>query len=146
MNDEDRDREEEDRRMNSASSAGIYITASVEAQCRMIGENRKIKEEEKIKNSKVNSLKRASRMNLRAPSFAKLVSTLPNDIMASEDPSTPLLHVFLSLSTETIKESYQHLVRKMCELPDLKKRNVAEAIVWKWGERIWVMGNDASVL
>ena len=141
-----RDREEEGRRMNSASSAGIYVTASVEAQCKIIAENRKIKEEEKINNSKVNSLKRASHMNLRTPSFAKLVSNLPNDIMASEDPSTPLLQVFLSLSTDIIKESYQHLVRKMCELPDLKKRTVAEAILWKWGERISVMGNDASVL
>ena len=56
------DREEEGRRMNPDSSSGIYVTASVEAQCRMIAENRKIKEEEKIKNSKVNALKRAARM------------------------------------------------------------------------------------
>ena len=52
-----RDREEEVRRMNPDSSAGIYVTASVEAQCRMIAENRKIKEEEKTKNSKVNARK-----------------------------------------------------------------------------------------
>ena len=69
--------------MNPDSSVGIYVTASVESQCRMIDENRKIKEEEKIKNSKVNALKRAARMNLRATSFAKLIPNLPNDIMAS---------------------------------------------------------------
>ena len=40
-----RDREEEGRIMNPDSSAGIYVTASVEAQCRMIAQNRKIKEE-----------------------------------------------------------------------------------------------------
>ena len=84
-----REIEEEGRRMNPDSSAGIYVTASVEAQCRMIAENQKIKEEEKIKNSKVNALKRAARINLRATSFAKLNANLPNDIMASEDPSTP---------------------------------------------------------
>ena len=111
----------------------------------MIVENRKIKEEEKIKNSKVHALKRDSRMNLRATSFAKLVANLPNDIMASEDPSTPLLQVLLSLSTDIIKDSYQHLGGKMSELPYLKKRTVAEVIVRKWGERIWVMGSDASV-
>ena len=61
-----REREEEGRRRNPDSSAGIYVTASVEAQCRMIAENRKIKEEEKIKNSKVNALIRAARINLRA--------------------------------------------------------------------------------
>ena len=137
-----RDREEEGRRMNPDSSAGIYVTASVEAQCRMIAENQKIKEEEKIKNSKVNALKRAARINLRAAPFAKLVANLPNDMMASEDPSTPLLQVLLSLSTDIIKDSYQNLGGKMGELPDLKKQTVAVRIVRKWGERIWIMGRD----
>ena len=141
-----REREEEGRRMNPDSSAGIYVTASVEAQYRMIAENWKIKEEEKIKNSKVNDLKSAARINLRATLFAKILANLPNDIMASEDPSTPLLQVLLSLSTEIIKDSYQHLGGNMGELPNLKKRTVAEAIVRKWGERISVMGSDASVL
>ena len=95
-----REREEEGRRMNPDSSLGIYDTASVEAQCRMIAENRKVKEEENIKNSKVNALKRAARINLRATSFAKLLAKLPNYIMASEDPYTPLLQVLLSLSTD----------------------------------------------
>ena len=69
-----RDKEEEGRIINPYSSAGIYVTASVEAQCRLISQNRKIKEEEKIKNTKVNALKRAVRMNLRATSFAKFVA------------------------------------------------------------------------
>ena len=103
-----------------------------------------MKEEEKTKNTKVNALKRAARINQRAKSFVKLVANLPND-MVSEDPSTPLLQVLLSLSTDIIKESYQHLGGKMGELPDLKKRTVSEAIVQKWGERICVMGSDASV-
>ena len=84
-----REREEEGRRMNPDSSSGIYVTASVEAKCRMIAKNRKIKEEGKIKNSKVNALKRAARINLRATSFAKILANIPNDIMASEDPSAP---------------------------------------------------------
>ena len=53
-----REREEEGRIMNPDSSAGIYVTVSVEYQCRIIAEKRKIKEEEKIKNSKVNALKK----------------------------------------------------------------------------------------
>ena len=140
-----REREEEGRRINPDSSAGIYGTASVESQCRMIAENRNIKEEEKIKNSKVNALKRAAHMNLRATLFAKLVANLPNDMMVSEDPSTPLLQVLLSLSTDITKDSYQNLGGNMGELPDLKKRTVAEAIVRKWGERISVMGSDVSI-
>ena len=111
----------------------------------MISENRKIKEEEKIKNSKVNALKRAAHINMCATLFAKLLANLPNDIMASEDPSTPLLQVLLYLSTYIIKDSYQHIGGKMGELIDLKERAVAEAIVRKWGERISVMGSDVSV-
>ena len=84
-----------------------------------------------------------ARMNQRATLFAKLVANLPNDIMASEDPSTPLLQVLLSFSTGIIKDSYQHLGGKMGELPDLNIWTVAEAIVRKWAERICVMGSDA---
>ena len=69
-----RDKEEEGRRMNPDSSDGIYVTASVEAQCRLIAQNRKMKEKEKIKTTKVNALKRAARMNLRVTSFTKLVA------------------------------------------------------------------------
>ena len=140
-----RDKEEEGRIINPDSSSGIYFTASVEAQCRFIAQNRKMKEEEKIKNTKVNVLKRAARMNLRATSFAKLVANLPNDMMASEDPSTPLLKALLSLSTDIIKDSYQHLGGKIGEFPDQKKRTVAGAIGRKWFDRICVMGSDACV-
>ena len=128
-----RDKEEEGRRMNPDSSSGIYVTASVEAQCRLISYNRNMKEEQKIKNKKVNALKRCACMNLRATSFAKLVANLPNDMMDSENPSTPLLQVLLSLSTDIIKDTYQHLGGNMGEFPDLKKRTVASAIVRKWG-------------
>ena len=66
-------------------------------------------------------------------------------MMASEEPSTPLLQVILSLSTGIIKDAYQNLGGKMGEFPDMKKRTVASAIVRKWGERICVMGSDACV-
>ena len=111
----------------------------------MIAQNPKKKEEENIKNTKVNALKRAARINQRATSLTKLVANLPNDMMASEDNSIPLLQVLISISTDIIKDSYQHLGGKMGELPDLKKRAMAAAIVRKWGERISVMGSDACV-
>ena len=54
-------------------------------------------------------------------------------MMDYEDPSTPLLlQVLLSISTDIIKDYYQHLGIKMGKLPDLKKRVVAAAIVQKW--------------
>ena len=86
-------------------------------------------------------------MNRCAKLFTKLVANLPDDMMASEDPSTPLLllQVLLPLSTGIIKDSYQHFGGKIGDLPDLKKHTVAAAIVRKWGERIWVMVRDACV-
>ena len=102
--------EEEVRIMNPDSSDEIYVTASVEYKCILISQNQKMKEEEKIKNTKVNTLKRDAYMNQRAKSFAKLFANLPNEILASEDPSTPiLLQVLLSLSTDIIKNSNQYL-------------------------------------
>ena len=96
--------------MNPNSSAGIYVTASAEAQCKLIAQKWKMKEEEKINNTRVNALKRSARMNQCAKFFAKLVANLPNEMMASEDPSTPLLlQVLLSLSTDIINDYYQHL-------------------------------------
>ena len=138
--------EEEFRRMKPDVSAGIYVTLSVEAQWILIAQKQKMKEAENINNTKVNALKRVARMNQRATSFAKLVANLPDKMMTSEDPSTPLLLQFLlSLSTDIIKDSYQNLGGNMGEFPDLKKRTVAAAIVWKWSERIWVMGRDTRV-
>ena len=113
--------EEEGIRMNPDSSAGIYFTASVEAQCKLIAQKRKMKEEENIKNTNVNAQ--------RTTSFAKPVANPPNDMMASEYNFTPLLQFLLYLSTDNIKDSYQYLVRKMGELTDPKKRTVAAAIV-----------------
>ena len=55
--------EEEGSRTNPESSARIYVTSSVESNFRLIDRNWKMKEEEKIKNTKVNALKRAARMN-----------------------------------------------------------------------------------
>ena len=75
-----RDGEEEGSRMNPDSSAGIYVTASVEAQCILIAQNRNIKEEENIKNTKLNYLKRSARINQRDKLFTKLVANLPNNM------------------------------------------------------------------
>ena len=104
-----------------------------------------MKEEDNIKNTNVNDLKRAARINQRTTSFAKLFTNLPNDMMPSEDNSTPLLQVLIYLSTDTIKDYYHNLDGKMGELPNLKKRTVAAAIVRKWGESICVMGSDECI-
>ena len=117
----------------------------MEAQCRLIAQNRNMKDEEKTNNTKVNDMKRDARINQRATSLTKLVTNIPNDMMVSEDNSTPLLQVLISLSTDIIKDSYHHIGGNMGELPDLNKHMVAVAIVRKWGKRICVMESDACV-
>ena len=78
------DVEEEVVIMNPDSSSGIYVTASVESQFRLIAHIWNVKEEEKINNTNVNALKMDAHMNQRAKSFLKIVANLPNDMMYSE--------------------------------------------------------------
>ena len=59
--------------MKSVSSSGIYVTASVEAECHMISQNRKMQEEENKRTSKVNALKKYARITKRGISFMKLL-------------------------------------------------------------------------
>ena len=83
------DVEEEFVTMNPYSSSGIYVTASVESQYILVAQNWNMKEEEKIKNTNVNALKRAARMNQQDKSFANLFANIPNDMVDSGYPSTP---------------------------------------------------------
>ena len=91
-----RDKKEEGSIMNPDSSDGIYSTELVESECGFIAQNLNMKEEDNIKMIKANALKRDAHMNQRGKSFTKLVevtSKIPNNIVASEDPSTPLPQV-----------------------------------------------------
>ena len=53
-----RDGDKEGRIIYADSSSWIYANALVEADCRLIDQNRKMKEEEKIKSIKLNALKK----------------------------------------------------------------------------------------
>ena len=95
--------EEEGIRINHESSAGIYVTASVEYQCIFIAQNRNMKEEEKIKNTKVNALKRPARMNQRAKSFANLPPTyqMTRWLLRTPPTSSPSNSYYLSQPTSS---------------------------------------------
>ena len=90
--------------MDHNSSAGMYVTASVEAECRMIAQNRNIQEGGNKGTSKVNALKKSAHIIKGGSSFAKLLeatSKIPRDKKTSEDPSNPLLKYLICLSTNT---------------------------------------------
>ena len=114
--------------MKSVSSSGIYVTASVEAECHMISQNRKMQEEEKKRTSKVNALKKSSHIIKRGRSFAKLLeatSKLHRHMKTSEDPRDPLIQFLLSLYTDSIKKYFYYLGGKIGDLDDQKKWTVA---------------------
>ena len=78
--------------MNPEYSAGIYVTASVEDECHMISQNRKMQEEKNLITSKVNVLEKSARITKHGISFAKLLEATDKrhrDMKTSEDPSTP---------------------------------------------------------
>ena len=64
--------------MNPESSSGIYVTASVESECKLIAQNWNMKEVEKIKMIRINALKRSSYMNQRRKLLVKLARQPPN--------------------------------------------------------------------
>ena len=78
--------------MNPEYSAGIYVTVSVEDECHMIDQNRKMQEEENIITSKVNVFKNSPRITKHGRSFEKILEEtdkIHRDMKTSEDPSTP---------------------------------------------------------
>ena len=135
-----KDGEVEPKRMNPESSAGIYVTASAEAECHMIAHNQNMREGKKKITSKVNAFKKSARITKRGRSFAKLLeetSELYRDMNTSEDPS------LLSLSTDTIKENFYRPGREIGEFYYQNKWTVTQDIVQKWGQSI--MGSCACV-
>ena len=59
--------------MNPDSSSGIYFTVSVQDECHMISQNRKMQEEENKRASKLNPLKKSVRITKSGRSFVKLL-------------------------------------------------------------------------
>ena len=109
--------------MNPDSSAGIYITASVEAECRMIAQNRKTQEEEKKRPKKLNAFKNSAHVTkCGIKNSLQQQPTYPATRRLQRTPSTPPLQVLRSLSTDTIKDTFYHLDGKIGELSDQKKR------------------------
>ena len=71
---------------------------------------------------------KAARITKRKSSSAKLLEAtaeLHRDMNISEDLRNPLLQVLLSLSTNTIKDTFYHLDGKIGEFSDQNKWTVA---------------------
>ena len=75
-------------------------------------------------NIKSESAKKSSRVTKSESSFAELleeISELHRDMKTSEEPINPLLQELLSLSTNTIKDTFYRLGGKISEFSDHKK-------------------------
>ena len=87
----------EPRRMNPDSSAVIYVTASVEAECRMIAQNWKMKGEENKRASKVNAFK-----NL--PALPSVGSPSPNSL--KQHPNSQVTQILQRTPSSSFFKSY----------------------------------------
>ena len=56
------------------------------------------------------------------------------------NPLNPSSKVFPALSTETLKDTFLHLVGYISDFTDLKKYTVVVNIVWRWGQLIMEEG------
>ena len=93
--------------MNPDSSIGIYVTASVQDEFRMISHNWKMQYEENKRASKVNKFFKTARVTKCGSSFVNLhaeTANLPRDTKTSEYPRTPPLKFLLYLYTDIIKD------------------------------------------
>ena len=75
-----KDGEGETIRMKPDSSAGIYVTTSVEAECHMLFQNQKMQEEEKKRTPKVNALKNLPAIPRARATSQKSLKKQPNYI------------------------------------------------------------------
>ena len=134
--------------MNPESPYGIFVTVSVKYYCRLIAQNWMMKDEEKIKMIKLNTLKRATHINQRGNSFAKLARQPPNSQMTwciLRTPPPPSSKYYSTSQLKSLRDSYHNLGWKMGQFPDQNKWTVVAAIVRKWGEMIWMLGGGVCI-
>ena len=84
---------------------------------------------------KLNAIKYSTRITKCGSSFLKILEAtakLLSNINTSEDPSNPLLQVLLSISIDTIKETFYHIYSNIIELYGQNKCTVTAMIVQKW--------------
>ena len=95
------------------------------------------------KESRLNSVKKAARITKQWRSFENIISTLYNlwsDTDTINKPTESIIQGIPALSTETLKDTFLHLVGYISDFTDLKKYTVVVNIVWRWGQLIMEEG------
>ena len=95
------------------------------------------------KESRLNSVKNADRITKQWRSFENIISTLYNlwsDTDTINKPTESIIQGIPALSTETLKDTFLHLVGYISDFTDLKKYTVVVKIVWRWGQLIMEEG------
>ena len=113
----------------------IYLTAVKWAQCRMVDDNRREKDETKKESAKKTSIRKAFLHKKRSEYFRRF-----QDCIYSLSPSPSELTIQIALvplSAITLKDAFFHLGGKLGDLPNQIRQTVATDIirclnVWVW--------------
>ena len=111
------------------------MTEVMEYQCRIVSENRRKQYEAKQNAARVKAVKKAARITNQMISFDKIipkVSKIRSDTDIKKKSTEYNLQCILTLSTDTLKDTFIHLGREISELTGLKKRIFVVDITRMW--------------
>ena len=110
-------------RMNPDSSTGLYITAELRAEARIVSENKIVFNEEKARKQGETVIKKDKLKNKKAAAFDNILCTI------KKTSGNTTLGLRAHKTNEDIKLVYQHLGGRLTNLPDGKRTTIESAIV-----------------
>ena len=115
-------------RKNPNPTSGIYLTAAKLAQCIMVAENRREKEEVKKETAKKTAARKVCLQQKLSEAFQKFQDCMDNILSPSE---IIMLIALVSLSANTLKDAFSHLGDNLGNLPNQRRLTVATEIIWR---------------
>ena len=106
----------------------IYLAAAKVAQCRMVAENRREKEEVKKETAKKTAARKVCLQQKLSEAFQKFQDCMDNILSPSE---IIMLIALVSLSANTLKDAFSHLGDNLGNLPNQRRLTVATEIIWR---------------
>ena len=113
-------------RNNPNSASVIYLTNIKVAQCRMLAENRRGKQQAKKEAAKNAAARKACLQQNRSGAFNKIKNCMDN-ILSPYEYTMLVAHVFLS--NNTLKDAFFHLGGKLGDLPNQIRQTVSTDII-----------------
>ena len=115
-------------RKNPNPTSGIYLTAAKLAQCIMVAENRREKEEVKKEIAEKKAICKVCLQQKQSKAFRKCQDCMDNISSPSEET---VVITLIYLSAKTLKDIFVHLGGKLGVSPNQRRPTLAADIIWR---------------